>query len=369
MLLSGIMRPPEMKDIGDQILVLSHVSQHWRDVAITMPQLWETFSTCWGYSPKKSHVFLERSQSALLDVSIDVLTKAHGWGDIIVHVLAQTSRFSTLSICTDEMIELPDTVHMGTVPFLIRLAISYRPRGGLQGILAIKHELFNGETLSLRSLSLDGCAVVWGSSIFSRLTELEIKSPWASSTLQIRSEQVIATLSCCASTLKFLSLDGCMAPEASTPSMARVPLDTVTLSLSRLRMLKLKGFTFASVVEFLTLVAFPHTTHLEKLVVLLTPLRSAQDLGRDDAIALPHLDHLHFSTPRICFTKGRTRVGVQPTCLTIRKPQRDIVMLRAYAESIGARLIEYMDSESVPEFRDVDELPDTRTYVRSQFYN
>ncbi|EIW80595.1 hypothetical protein CONPUDRAFT_166082 [Coniophora puteana RWD-64-598 SS2] len=270
MLLAGRMRPREMKDIGDQTLVLSHVSRYWHDVALSTPQLWASFATYRDRSPKKSQMFLERSKSALIDVDIDLfqLPQDRGWDEVIAHVLAQTSRFSELSFSTTES-KLPECLYTRPAPFLKRLRISYRRMRWDDDLLTIPVELFDGKAPLLQSLALDGFAMDCKSPIFHKLTELNITSPMFRSPPHLRttSVQMATILRCCASTLERLLLDDCLVQEATTPNSWATRPGAVTLP--RLKMAKLVRFPFASVVHFLTSIVFSPIVHVNLLDVSL----------------------------------------------------------------------------------------------------
>ncbi|EIW75181.1 hypothetical protein CONPUDRAFT_169584 [Coniophora puteana RWD-64-598 SS2] len=257
-----------MTAIDDQTLVLSRVSRHWCDVALSFPRLWTSFTADKRYSLKKARLFLERSRSATLDIDIDISPAAteFGSGGVIALVLTQTSRFSGLEVTTHEA-ELPDELYTRPAPSLESLRIFYRPESYVDGpdILEIPHELFNGETSSLRSLLLGGCTVIWGSSIFSKLSELKIYSNSDSVDPFITMEQMVTTLKCCAPTLETLVLCQCMAPESSLPPSWAIQPGAVTLS--RLRRLELEALPLSFLAHFLTLVDFPPTIQIKILEV------------------------------------------------------------------------------------------------------
>ncbi|KAI0785268.1 hypothetical protein C8Q75DRAFT_776626 [Abortiporus biennis] len=68
------------EEVPFEILV-SHVCKRWREVALEVPTLWTTIDFAEGEPYERTQVYLERSKSALIDISIDVTDDPHDSSD------------------------------------------------------------------------------------------------------------------------------------------------------------------------------------------------------------------------------------------------------------------------------------------------
>ena len=137
-------------DIDKNTITLTHVCRGWRDVLIADPSLW-THLDCTNV--EKTRVYIERSKSSHLEISLRKSENATYLEDAFLLVVPHIGRFGSLTIVGTEDLLQNLTQHIScSAPLLKELTINIEC--GTYPILDIT--LFDGDLSLLRTLSLTG---------------------------------------------------------------------------------------------------------------------------------------------------------------------------------------------------------------------
>ena len=133
------------------LIILTHVCKHWREVFIADSSLW-THLDC--AHAAKTRVFIERSRSSPLRISLrQYSTVPRLRGNAFRLVLPHISRIASLHIIGHEhLLKYSTTCFSTPLPLLTDLDIDIR----CDSLIALDEKLFNGDLPSLRTLSLSG---------------------------------------------------------------------------------------------------------------------------------------------------------------------------------------------------------------------
>jgi hypothetical protein len=142
-------------------LLVSHVSSHWRNIALHSPFLWAAIQFGDGLLKSEDllHCYLERSQKCLLSVRFDFYSHQDRYADCIHTLLQQTTRWRRLVVnatCTEAMMDLWTRLSTRTAPVLTSLEVDY----GGEYVNELDHPPFTGAgapvltSITCRNLSL-----------------------------------------------------------------------------------------------------------------------------------------------------------------------------------------------------------------------
>ena len=139
------------EDEADENLIkMTHVCRGWRELLIARPSLWAQLDC---KNTDKTHVYLERSKSSPLELSLCKDEDLTYFKDALLLVVPHISRLKSLNIAGSGSIFESFTPHISCpIPLLEELTITVtrKPTPFLEATL------FNGDLSSLRTLSLDG---------------------------------------------------------------------------------------------------------------------------------------------------------------------------------------------------------------------
>ncbi|TFK63445.1 hypothetical protein BDN72DRAFT_963916 [Pluteus cervinus] len=149
-------------------IAVTHVSQHWRNVAIGSPSLWSCI--CSSYPKRIAEEWLQRSKDAALSFNWQGTPS-------LDPQLVSTSLFRTRDLALDLTLNGWKTLLpllTPSAPLLESLIISFTNNPPPS---PIPENLFSGITPRLRHLELRGCNIDINSSLFMDLTSLELRKP------------------------------------------------------------------------------------------------------------------------------------------------------------------------------------------------
>ncbi|KAK0188990.1 hypothetical protein F5146DRAFT_690294 [Armillaria mellea] len=155
---------------------VSHVSQHWRAVALGFPALW---SSPPFMSPTWAHEMLKRSKMAPLTIVADLTYMTPKMLAVFDDAMSKADRSAELSLTGSKTMEKYLISATKRAPFLNKLCISqiYTRYDGTEERIALPYDLFDGQTPRLRHLDLSRCQVHWDSGLMQNLTYLRIAEP------------------------------------------------------------------------------------------------------------------------------------------------------------------------------------------------
>ncbi|TFK64817.1 hypothetical protein BDN72DRAFT_861107 [Pluteus cervinus] len=240
-------------------LSITHVSRHWRAVALECSQLWTPI-----YSLPEAGIqeFLSRSKKAALFVDIwrSPVSQDQDGGDysdvLLATVFSQCSRIRELRLrgWGNSVMEY---LTCGSAPVLEVLSIdgSYGPDDVVD--IGVDVDIFHGTTPRLNTLSLDNCRVIPQCCLFAdSLTTLDMKDcPMGSTVIWLT---IIRGLS----RLANLSLLHCFT-DRSGVDFPPIPFDFEVVSLNYLSTLAIAGWCFKTDLDFLAHITFPSHTEVE----------------------------------------------------------------------------------------------------------
>ncbi|TFK63489.1 hypothetical protein BDN72DRAFT_847572 [Pluteus cervinus] len=238
-------------------LSMTHVSQHWRNVALECSELWCEIDLLPETAVRS---FLLRSKRRGLEVYVKDKLSSRGQSayseGLLADIFAQTSRIQTLSI-------------RGNEPFSQVLPLlTSRPAPQLKELTIFSTgdimrfpenvDIFQGIVPQLDSLTLYRCRhVIPESALFvNNLTTLDIEDcPITSTTTWLKILQRMPSLS-------HLRLVDCFTNETEAVD-ATIPNDFGVISLPRLSHFSIRGFCFEEDLDFLAHTTFPSQTALD----------------------------------------------------------------------------------------------------------
>ncbi|KAK0238938.1 hypothetical protein EDD85DRAFT_1002232 [Armillaria nabsnona] len=155
---------------------VSHVSQHWRDVALGFPALW---SSPPFMNPTWAHEMLKRSKMAPLTIVADLIYMTPKMLDVFDDAMRQADRSAELNLTGAKIMEKYLTDITKRAPFLNKLCISqvYTRYNENEERIALPYNFFDGQAPRLRHLDLRRCQVHWDSGLMQNLTYLRIVEP------------------------------------------------------------------------------------------------------------------------------------------------------------------------------------------------
>ncbi|TFK65473.1 hypothetical protein BDN72DRAFT_845535 [Pluteus cervinus] len=240
-------------------IFLTHVSQHWRNVALGCPSLWSHISS--DYPKPVVKEWLRRSKAAPLTVKLHNIKNAAFVGESLSRI-----RELTVHISASSWDELASRLS-SPAPLLEYLSVSTVRVNHRQPPSNISNNMFEGNVPRLRRLKLTDCSIDINSSLLADLTVLELCNP----PQKLSVKDIIATLSR-VSRLTSLKLSDVL--EEGTPSVSS-PLDVVTLP--SLESIYVKGRSFIQDLDIVSHLSFPETSTLQ--------FYSVTETGTDVAIA------------------------------------------------------------------------------------
>ena len=137
-------------ELDENLITMSHVCRGWRELLIARPSLWAHLDCT---NTDKTRVYIERSKSSPLEISLIDHWDTPYRGDVFLLVVPHISRVRSLSIDAMEDLLKDLTQHLSSpAPLLRELTINL----GCDPVPVLNNALFNGDLLSLRSLHLGG---------------------------------------------------------------------------------------------------------------------------------------------------------------------------------------------------------------------
>ncbi|PBK72396.1 hypothetical protein ARMSODRAFT_1002507 [Armillaria solidipes] len=155
---------------------VSHVSQHWRAVALGFPALW---SSPPFMVPTWAHEMLKRSKMAPLTIVADLTYMTPKMLAVFDDVMRHADRSAELNLTGAKTMEKYLTDITKRAPFLNKLCISqvYSRYNENEERIALPYNFFDGQAPRLRHLDLRRCQVHWDSGLMQNLTYLRIVEP------------------------------------------------------------------------------------------------------------------------------------------------------------------------------------------------
>jgi hypothetical protein len=142
---------------------LSHVSSHWRDVALTTPSLWSSIHYPFEHREDSLTEYLKRSEGSLLDIYIGPWTKHPLMERVVTNViLPHLPRFRQLvldAVSRETLAALLEMFRDVSAPALTQLRVMCRGQISAAGPLATA-SLFTRGAPSLSDVRLDSVAVI-----------------------------------------------------------------------------------------------------------------------------------------------------------------------------------------------------------------
>ncbi|TFK64883.1 hypothetical protein BDN72DRAFT_846210 [Pluteus cervinus] len=227
-----------------QWLVVTFVSQHWRDVAVGCPSLWSQITDTF---PK--HMILEwirRSKDIPLSITSNPssITDSQFIGTSLFRIRELKLKVHTWNGLLSQILSSP-------APLLESFCVLIGNSGNLVPLPMISDNTFAGTTPCLHRLELSRCSVNIRSSIFKHLTVLELRNPpqtFPAADLLTALHKIPGLTS-----LYLVNVLQSGVPEKST--------DIDPITLSSLESLRIKGTSFIQDLDFLSHISFPsHTT-------------------------------------------------------------------------------------------------------------
>lgn len=155
---------------------VSHVSQHWRAVALGFPALWSSppFMT-----PTWAHEMLKRSKMAPLSIVADLTYMTPKMLVAFDDAMRHVDRSAELSLTGNKLMEKYLINATKRAPFLNKLCISqiHTHYDATDDRIALPCNFFDGQAPRLRHLDLSRCQVHWDTSLMQNLTYLRIVEP------------------------------------------------------------------------------------------------------------------------------------------------------------------------------------------------
>ncbi|TFK65477.1 hypothetical protein BDN72DRAFT_860591 [Pluteus cervinus] len=228
---------------------VTHVSQHWRDVAIGSPNLWSQISTT--YPKCLAEEWLQRSKSAPL--SIDLRGSGSLDADRFITPSLFRIRELTLELTSSSWWILSRNLSSPT-PLLESLSIMITDGAFYSASSTISDTTFAGTTPRLRFLKLMGCSVDINSSIFTNLEALELRdSP--------RKMSATDLLTALRNLPRLVSLVVSEVLATGAP-LASSSIDSDTIILASLTSLSIRGGSLIQDLDILSHLSFPANTTL-----------------------------------------------------------------------------------------------------------
>ncbi|EIW73847.1 hypothetical protein CONPUDRAFT_160644 [Coniophora puteana RWD-64-598 SS2] len=277
------------------IMTVTHICRHWREVALAFPHLWATIIYDEDHpSTELFWLMYERAKEATLAVAyhLDLDDKKLG---LFQHVLGQVYRIQELSLALPPIRKI---LVGGQLHSVLNLLVSESPSirhiclFSHQGVLdadpfPIPSKLFDCPP-GLRSLSLSGCSTAWDSPIFRGLTNLHLDSmsifaPTAEELWDIlRGTPALESLS-----LSHVSenMENVAPPPSWDISAATV------IHLPNIHHITIHEFSFAAYAQVFSRLSIPNHAHINVFVTV-------SDFGLQQIAALPLLAPAFFSYQR-----------------------------------------------------------------------
>ncbi|VDB94125.1 unnamed protein product [Peniophora sp. CBMAI 1063] len=177
-------------------ITVTHVSSYWREVALNAPSLWTTQTYCADINHNFIPDIILRSRGSPLDLSFNIISDVHkdfyGAGVqywLLPAISRRIRKLSLKGLPAKETSSL--SVYLSSKDLWTIEHLEIHVRRSSDGLSDELEEMFRewkaGDAPRLRSLSLSGVKVHWGSAIFSSsLTHLNIDI--ASSTTNVASD-------------------------------------------------------------------------------------------------------------------------------------------------------------------------------------
>ncbi|TFK64884.1 hypothetical protein BDN72DRAFT_846212 [Pluteus cervinus] len=238
----------EVDTASPQWVVVTCISQHWRDVAVGCPSLWSQITDTF---PK--HITSEWIQRSK-DIPLYITSNLSSVADL---QFIETSLFRIrelkLSVLPNTWNDLLSQILSSPAPLLESLCFSITASDSRAPLSMISDDTFAGKTPSLRRMELTGCPVNIRSSIFTDLTALELNDP----PQPLSAADIITALHelPCLTSLKLVNVLESGIPGIST--------DIDRATLSSLEFLQIKGTSFPQDLDILSHISFPINTALQ----------------------------------------------------------------------------------------------------------
>ncbi|TFK63448.1 hypothetical protein BDN72DRAFT_847614 [Pluteus cervinus] len=310
-------------------LIVTRVSQHWRNVSFGSPGLWSYISS--AFHKRVGQECLRLSKEAPL--AIDLRYIAAHEVDQLVNPSLFRIRELKLGLTSNAWNGFSPNLVSTPAPLLEHLSIFITDTSSP---VMIPDMIFAGSTPRLRHLVLSGCSFDISSPLLTDLTVLELrKPPQKISTVDILT--TLQTLPCLTSLVLANVLQTGVPPVSS---------DLDIVSLSALESLSIVGQSFVQDLDTLSHLSFPATTTLQ--------LHSDAGTREGQAItALSDFLSVH-KTARLqdLSTVSPTNIELQCSSATLR-------LFISSQRSEPTEVIKYLDFDLVGEWEHLLDLPDT----------
>ncbi|TFK65475.1 hypothetical protein BDN72DRAFT_900653, partial [Pluteus cervinus] len=232
-------------------VVVTHVSQHWSNVALTSPNLWSHLSS--SYPTPIVDLWLQRSKCTPL--SVDHKNFSAKNAQLVSESLLRTRELS-VELGADSWKALENSLS-SPAPLLESLSVSISADLQLSSLIEpvdcqFSAGLFAGIAPQLRGLKLNRCSVGIKSSLFTDLTVLRLRQPPQKFSMM----EILAVVSRFPR-LTFLTLSHTLRPDADP-----VPPAFDIISLSSLKSLTIEGRSFVQDLDLLSHFSYPSNSKL-----------------------------------------------------------------------------------------------------------
>ncbi|TFK67135.1 hypothetical protein BDN72DRAFT_843445, partial [Pluteus cervinus] len=229
-------------------IAVTHISQHWRNIALASPNLWSRISS--SYPERIFNEWFRRSKSAALSVHLYKIypQDARFLGESFFRIQELNLKMGSSSVTTLE------SSLSSPAPLLESLSISIATLESLSedwvddldGV-RLSANLFEGTTPLLRHLELKRCSIDISASLFTGLTVLQLRDP----PQKLSATDLLGILRRCPRLTSLTLLDVLCHGAALAPS------SICTIALPSLKSLSIEGHSFVQDLDILSHLSFP----------------------------------------------------------------------------------------------------------------
>ncbi|KAJ7115973.1 hypothetical protein C8R44DRAFT_880364 [Mycena epipterygia] len=231
---------------------VSHISRHWRAVALACPNLWS--SPLYSKGPKWADEMLKRSKQAPLTADLTYMTPR--MVNTVHSSLVQISRIGELDVRTGSR-AVPEILNLSdTAPYLHSLCLS-SPGLSQEEHFTLPDTFLNGEAPRLRRLELTRFFLPWDSPLMSNLTRLKIQNPGP--TARPSMPELVEALERMP-LLETLELDNALPTIAA--GVTTIPTPNDRTSLSKLKSIVIANASALECADALNHLSYPSTTNM-----------------------------------------------------------------------------------------------------------
>ncbi|KAJ6591565.1 hypothetical protein DFH09DRAFT_1358138 [Mycena vulgaris] len=234
---------------------VSHISRHWRAVALACPTLW-TFPVF--SQPKWADEFLKRSKMAPLTVKADLTYMTPRMVNTVHSSLIHISRIGELDVKTGSR-SVPEILNLSDpAPYLHSLCLESPGFSNEQHFTLPDTFLNGGEAPRLRKLELTRFFLPWDSPLMSNLIHLKIHHP--GSIARPSMSELVEALERMP-LLETLELDNALPKIADGVSIVSVPINRT--ALSHLKRLTIANVSALECADALNHFSYPPSTSMK----------------------------------------------------------------------------------------------------------